>query len=129
MIRRPPRSTRTDTLFPYTTLFRSPAAMRWSFLKTVRLLMLVAAPFYCGLAVTAAPMVETLFGAKWLGMVPYIQILSLALIFMTVQILFAPVNNRSEEHTSELQSLMRISYAVFCLKKKNQNHITYRKPI
>src|SRR3546814_13366266 len=38
-------------------------------------------------------MVETLFGAKWLGMVPYIQILSLALIFMTVQILFAPVNN------------------------------------
>src|SRR3546814_10597824 len=45
------------------------AAMRWSFLKTVRLLMLVAAPFYCGLAVTAAPMVETLFGAKWLGMV------------------------------------------------------------
>src|SRR3546814_14587637 len=55
--------------------------------------MLVAAPFYCGLAVTAAPMVETLFGAKWLGMVPYIQILSLALIFMTVQILFAPVNN------------------------------------
>src|SRR3546814_13708042 len=67
--------------------------MRWSVLKTFRLLMLVAAPVYCGLAVTAAPMVETLFGTKWLGMVPYIQILSLALIFMTVQILFAPVNN------------------------------------
>src|SRR3546814_16274214 len=55
--------------------------------------MLVAAPFYCGLAVVAGPMVETLFGAKWLGMVPYIQLFSLALILMTVQILFAPVTN------------------------------------
>ncbi|WP_184095944.1 lipopolysaccharide biosynthesis protein [Sphingopyxis panaciterrulae] len=83
-----------EVAFPaYSRIKDDPAAMRWSFLKTVRLLMLVAAPFYCGLAVTAAPMVETLFGAKWLGMVPYIQILSLALIFMTVQILFAPVNN------------------------------------
>src|SRR3546814_1009348 len=83
-----------EVAFPaYSRIKNDPAAMRWSFLKTVRLLMLIAAPFYCGLAVTAAPMVETLFGAKWLGMVPYIQILSLALIFMTVQILFAPVNN------------------------------------
>src|SRR3546814_452625 len=83
-----------EVAFPaYSRIKDDPAAMRWSFLKTVRVLMLVAAPFYCGLAVTAAPMVETLFGTKWLGMVPYIQILSLALIFMTVQILFAPVNN------------------------------------
>src|SRR3546814_4320209 len=68
-----------EVAFPaYSRIKDDPAAMRWSFLKTVRLLMLVAAPFYCGLAVTAAPMVETLFGAKWLGMVPYIQILSLA---------------------------------------------------
>ena len=67
--------------------------MRWSFLKTVRLVMLVAAPFYCGLAVTASPMVETVFGTKWLGMVPYIQIIALALMLMTVQILFAPLTN------------------------------------
>src|SRR3546814_2393791 len=103
-----------EVAFPaYSRIKDDPAAMRWSFLKTVRLLMLVAAHFYCGLAVTAAPMVETLFGAKWLGLVPYIQILSLALI-------------SSEEHTSELQSLLRISYAVFCLKtKKQQNKAGY----
>src|SRR3546814_2436295 len=81
MIRRPPRSTRTDTLFPYTTLFRS-APARVSRPRAVR-------------------------GAPW------------------------PLRrrraahgdsrpDRSEEHTSELQSLMRISYAVFCLKKKNK---------
>ena len=83
-----------EVAFPaYSRIKKDGAAVRWSFLKTVRVLMLVAAPFYCGLAVVAAPMVETLFGAKWLGMVPYIQLLSLALILMTVQILFAPVTN------------------------------------
>lgn len=70
-----------------------PAVVRWSFLKTVRLLTLVAAPFYCGLSVAAAPLVETLFGPKWLEMVPYVQILSFALLAMTVQILFHPVVN------------------------------------
>src|SRR3546814_10322043 len=69
MIRRPPRSTRTDTLFPYTTLFRSPAPR-----SPVR-----RSPWVCRRRTRRA---------------------------------------RSEEHTSELQSLMRISYAVFCLKKK-----------
>src|SRR3546814_3417671 len=69
MIRRPPRSTRTDTLFPYTTLFRSRTGRkRW---KTTP---------------------DTPYLSRW---------------------------NRSEEHTYELQSLMRTSYAVFCLKKKN----------
>ncbi|WP_432768361.1 MAG: lipopolysaccharide biosynthesis protein [Sphingopyxis sp.] len=83
-----------EVAFPaYARIKGDMAAVRWNFLKTVRLLMLVAAPFYCGLAVTAAPMVETLFGVKWLGMVPYIQLLSLALLLMTVQILFAPVTN------------------------------------
>ncbi len=83
-----------EVAFPaYSRIKNDMAAVRWSFLKTVRLLTLVAAPFYCGLAVVAGPMVETLFGAKWLGMVPYIQLLSLALILMTVQILFAPVTN------------------------------------
>ncbi|MGN6690189.1 MAG: lipopolysaccharide biosynthesis protein [Sphingopyxis sp.] len=83
-----------EVAFPaYSRIKGDAAAVRWGFLKTVRLLMLVAAPFYCGLAVVAAPMVETLFGTKWLGMVPYIQLLSLSLMLMTVQILFAPVTN------------------------------------
>src|SRR3546814_4957214 len=76
MIRRPPRSTRTDTLFPYTTLFRSDGRI-------------------CGCSCARSPpRAKTLAGF------------------------------RSEEHTSELQSLMRISYAVFCLKKKNNIRTT-----
>src|SRR3546814_4127074 len=83
MIRRPPRSTRTDTLFPYTTLFRSH-------------------PAGCGCCsgTRSGATVKTSNGAKTFP--------------------------RSEEHTSELQSLMRISYAVFCLKKKTTNS-TYDK--
>ncbi|HEX2812550.1 MAG TPA: lipopolysaccharide biosynthesis protein [Sphingopyxis sp.] len=83
-----------EVAFPaYSRIKDDPAAVRWNFLKAVRLLMLVAAPFYCGLTVVAAPMVETMFGLKWLGMVPYIQIISLALMPMTAQILFAPLTN------------------------------------
>src|SRR3546814_6702537 len=93
MIRRPPRSTRTDTLFPYTTLFRS-----------------------------------------LVGFLELEQRLELAVLFLqgagrdqcaarVGQVLAQPAVLRSEEHTSELQSLMRISYAVFCLKKK-LNHYT-----
>src|SRR3546814_940949 len=77
MIRRPPRSTRTDTLFPYTTLFRS------------RRLLLV----WRATLVPAPHREVNLYSAS-------------------------PFPDRSEEHTSELQSLMRISYAVFCLKNK-----------
>src|SRR3546814_2399838 len=78
MIRRPPRSTRTDTLFPYTTLFRSTAQRGGHFE-----------------------------------------------IFIRPDLAHAPGRaGRSEEHTSELQSLMRISYAVFCLKKKNKKQKT-----
>src|SRR3546814_5934707 len=76
MIRRPPRSTRTDTLFPYTTLFRSRRRRR-----------------YCSPRASAT---DSSFRAA--------------------------DANRSEEHTSELQSLMRISYAVFCLNKKKKTH-------
>src|SRR3546814_6780197 len=86
MIRRPPRSTRTDTLFPYTTLFRSPCT----------------GPFM-GAALGGALVLPT---SAALGVFAGLG-LGLAL--------------RSEEHTSELQSLMRISYAVFCLKKKNKH--------
>src|SRR3546814_4238249 len=102
MIRRPPRSTRTDTLFPYTTLFRSttcgvhthgvwdraiPAAFEWGFFEE-----LPEQPDRWTYRTIAA------HGEMW------------------------GLRFRSEEHTSELQSLMRISYAVFCLKKKKTNN-------
>src|SRR3546814_8438091 len=94
MIRRPPRSTRTDTLFPYTTLFRSPSmsAPRQSRRRKNR-------P-----ACTAR------------GNVPHPPAGRGTAHNRTS----AVRPRRSEEHTSELQSLMRISYAVFCLKKKNR---------
>src|SRR3546814_11338468 len=88
MIRRPPRSTRTDTLFPYTTLFRSGETARHgdegSGLEYLRRIGIEREP---------------------------------------------PPEKRSEEHTSELQSLMRISYAVFCLKKKKTKNqsVKYNK--
>src|SRR3546814_5548502 len=95
MIRRPPRSTRTDTLFPYTTLFRS-----------------VAGPV--GPRVPPSPMMKIRNEHLVQGSVSWIS--CLVILLPIVVILSRAV--RSEEHTSELQSLMRISYAVFCLKKK-----------
>src|SRR3546814_1140098 len=104
MIRRPPRSTRTDTLFPYTTLFRSLAQCR-----SIR---------RCSVSMPVS--VRKAFIGAICG--PRSRIPSARQPRMKA---------RSEEHTSELQSLMRISYAVFCLKKKNkttiltQHHETY----
>src|SRR3546814_12348358 len=86
MIRRPPRSTRTDTLFPYTTLFRS---------------------------------IRTRDGGRW-GLGAVHQVLTRTTYIGQHKFNYRDYRTkRSEEHTSELQSLMRISYAVFCLKKKN----------
>src|SRR3546814_5132078 len=82
MIRRPPRSTRTDTLFPYTTLFRSQQ-----------------------LHIADVAAVAQLFGQRGRAFTGHVLLVA---------------DERSEEHTSELQSLMRISYAVFCLQKKNK---------
>src|SRR3546814_8854163 len=94
MIRRPPRSTRTDTLFPYTTLFRSvgPARGRDE----------------------VGPAQVPVQGQR-----VQVQVLGerLRLPHLAGEVVEHRI--RSEEHTSELQSLMRISYAVFCLKKKN----------
>src|SRR3546814_3828070 len=91
MIRRPPRSTRTDTLFPYTTLFRSRDAQRARLLRG------------CLCAQQGRPPVGPYVGGRaWADRRAKAHFLG----------------RRSEEHTSELQSLMRISYAVFCLKKK-----------
>src|SRR3546814_3354907 len=113
MIRRPPRSTRTDTLFPYTTLFRSAeflAALRDDLntpLAIKRLHDMPAENLKASLALLG-------FAGKQAdeALSPTLQ----ALLDERAQ---ARANkDRSEEHTSELQSLMRISYAVFCLKKK-----------
>src|SRR3546814_3342888 len=102
MIRRPPRSTRTDTLFPYTTLFRSVhdpgGAAR------------VRVAYRAGMAEGANGVPEAIRQ----GIVRMTQHLHDARDGTG-----AGPPARSEEHTSELQSLMRISYAVFCLKQKN----------
>src|SRR3546814_3081360 len=94
MIRRPPRSTRTDTRFPYTTLFRS-----WG-------------------TKLAIDMINERGGvAGYKIQATYADAQSKTDV---------AINERSEEHTSELQSLMRISYAVFCLKKKTHHKLTQK---
>src|SRR3546814_3733516 len=95
MIRRPPRSTRTDTLFPYTTLFRSRDGQRQ--LRPAQV-QLHAATVQRGQSLLRVGIERE----------------------RVVQRGFQRASGRSEEHTSELQSLMRISYAVFCLKKTNK---------
>src|SRR3546814_4791944 len=104
MIRRPPRSTRTDTLFPYTTLFRSPNGGRLA-------LLVWGDPSLYDSSLRIA------------GRLPGVKVRVIPGI-TSIQALTAAhgicLNDRSEEHTSELQSLMRISYAVFCLKKKKK---------
>src|SRR3546814_3916835 len=102
MIRRPPRSTRTDTLFPYTTLFRSAVQ---GFRQRGR-------PQVAEVALLAQPRhLRGRFGLRPEGRPGLHQAECAAPAA-------AESPERSEEHTSELQSLMRISYAVFCLKKK-----------
>src|SRR3546814_6342146 len=114
MILRPPRSTRTDTLFPYTTLFRS--------ILLNRLAQGIAS-------------VSDLYDVVILDPPPALGAISLSVLraanvlvvpvpptvmdFSSTAAFLAMLDERSEEHTSELPSLLRISYAVFCLKKKN----------
>src|SRR3546814_6932086 len=105
MIRRPPRSTRTETLFPYTTLFRSAP-----FLYEGDFAALANNHRVCPLHVNLPALKRGNWKAKRLRR---------PLRFRTRQFEKMQSIIRSEEHTSELQSLMRISYAVFCLKKKN----------
>ena len=83
-----------DVAFPaYARMQQDPARIAWSFLKAVRLLLLISCPVYLGMAVTAEPLVQTLFGEKWRAMAPFVAILSLAMPFMTLQVMFAPVSN------------------------------------
>src|SRR3546814_5286387 len=117
MIRRPPRSTRTDTLFPYTTLFRSDdpgcladggCALRSSGKQTnTRGARQLPAVDCRGVGANA--------GCARGGLSRRVRVGR-----------GAAAARRSEEHTSELQSLMRISYAVFCLKKKKKKNTTKR---
>src|SRR3546814_6346008 len=98
MIRRPPRSTRTDTLFPYTTLFRSVRRAEAHHIDPIGGCALADADV--GQKARHRIMLARAIGAE------------------DEKIIAVAADGRSEEHTSELQSLMRISYAVFCLKKK-----------
>src|SRR3546814_7939076 len=105
MIRRTPRSTRTDTLFPYTTLFRS--LLPGSYLPERRQLD----------RSRIAPAVQPL-RSRWLAERDVLCLRQLQR--RRWRAAYAEVQGRSEEHTSELQSLLRISYAVFCLNKKKK---------
>src|SRR3546814_4110476 len=107
MVRRPPRSTRTDTLFPYTTLFRSEVV-----------------PILNGTAFKnkgVQPLLDAIvdFLPSPLDLPP-----TKGMNLKGDEEIERKVSDRSEEHTSELQSLMRISYAVFCLKKKKKQNKT-----
>ena len=83
-----------EVAFPsYVELKNSGTVVARAFVSTVRLTMFVAAPLYIGMAVTAAPFVETLFGPKWLEMIPYVQLLALAMPFFALQIIFSPATN------------------------------------
>src|SRR3546814_1732521 len=118
MVRRPPRSTLTDTLFPYTTLFRSPYRS------------ILACPFPLSPA-------STTHSHDSFALVTMTQPINrccnpfdlppLENPFLMIKTTHSRIykNFRSEEHTSELQSLMRISYAVFCLNKKKHNFKTF----
>src|SRR3546814_4551287 len=120
MIRRPPRSTRTDTLFPYTTLFRSTIANRGKVPRAAALAAQAAADALI-LVVGTDPWEDTLLPGKLFEYAGAGRpIVALANKASDSGRLIA----RSEEHTSELQSLMRISYAVFCLTKKKKTYNT-----
>src|SRR3546814_6708579 len=117
MIPRPPRSTRTDTRFPYTTLFRSKD------IPMVRCIAVDDEPLALDIISDYVDKVPELTlvasTTNAIEALALVQNGEVDLVFLDVQ-MPELTGIRSEEHTSELQSLMRISYAVFCLKKKNR---------
>src|SRR3546814_3161816 len=131
MIRRPPRSTRTDTLFPYTTLFRSAegAVVRESYVNLIS--TTAGGTHEAGLrdglfnAVKSFADLHSLI-PKGVKLLPE-DVFARASFVLSAKVLDPQFQgqikerlNKSEEHTSALQSLMRISYAVFCLQKTNK---------
>src|SRR3546814_1052566 len=115
MIRRPPRSTRTDTLFPYTTLFRS-VRFEQDIVRTDHVDLRLQADL---LEPEGGPEIRTeVLPGPLAGQTGGVRQHFVELVLQHFQ------RERSEEHTSELQSLMRISYAVFSLKKKNKHKST-----
>src|SRR3546814_5781712 len=120
MIRRPPRSTRTDTLFPYTTLFRSHDADRERATEGRGAMIRLAAALTASASLLVNQPALAQDHSRHQGMsMPGMQMPTPQKPAAKKAVAKKP---RSEEHTSELQSLMRISYAVFCLKKKNNTN-------
>src|SRR3546814_9904478 len=130
MIRRPPRSTRTDTLFPYTTLFRSASIARPATSRTRPRISTGSPP-----KAAEAPIIRTCKSARFVLIAAAVaaavpahasgdsgEVLNALVRARLAEAGGEPVValTRSEEHTSELQSLMRISHAVFCLQKQKQ---------
>src|SRR3546814_2978921 len=119
MIRRPPRSTRTDTLFPYTTLFRSILTVSIVFFATIQLFLCLASFFKLFRKLCVLLSFGILPRRHNAGDETSPSVLADFEAGFCVRFVLRDSRKlRSEEHTSELQSLMRISYAVFCLKKK-----------
>src|SRR3546814_5519367 len=117
MIRRPQRSTRTDTLLPYTTLFRSRPVV----LVTHGGLIAALTAALLGLPVDNWPILGGMGNCSWVQLSAHSE-LDAAHADIRWRLDVWNASARSEEHTSELQSLMRSSYAVFCLKKKKKIH-------
>src|SRR3546814_1017561 len=117
MIRRPPRSTRTDTLFPYTTLFRSQVRQHRQLHPACTTVPRSRMPH------------QSIICAWWPPPADVPVRSCRRLLLRCSSRTEAQQMTRSEEHTSELQSLMRISYAVFCLKKKKTPQDTTRATI
>src|SRR3546814_1655146 len=128
MVRRTPRSTRTDTLFPYTTLFRSSAEslkMRWSRFHSSRQLVPDGPDLWRNKVMSKVGVPGALAANARDGADATDQRVCAALGTGSAPVRSNSrvVPDRSEEHTSELQSLMRSSYAVFCLKKKKKRKL------
>src|SRR3546814_1402618 len=113
MVRRPPSSTRTDTLFPYTTLFRTQAAVPVPAVPAAAPAGRIAHHLGAGQHPDVSPIAATQAKLAFIG--PF-----------AAQAFIDPLLYRSEEHTSELQSLMRITYAVFCLTKHTRTTTSQR---
>src|SRR3546814_6437920 len=121
MIRRPPRFTLTDTLFPYTPLFRSNSGLYEG--STISAVAIAIIPI-----ILWFPRFGTIFPPDW-RVKTFCYALAFACLLIPIGTSTRTGLLRSEEHTSELQSLMRISYAVFCLKKNTLHTLSITQTV